>query len=101
MNIGQLILLNGFTTDASEPGVERLAISQTRPSAGLLPQFDIGAEELDTELSGLLGPHQLIFCKGWTRAFCCQTVLLIAYKNPELVDAHASNYFQSGYEISS
>ena len=28
MNLGQLIVLNGFTTDASEPGVERLAISQ-------------------------------------------------------------------------
>ena len=89
MHLGQLIALNGFTTDASEPGVERLAVSQTRPSAGLLPQFDICAEEIDKELSGLLNPHQLIFCKGWTRSFCCQTVLLVAYKNQEFLDVCA------------
>ena len=87
LQIGHLICLNGFQTDASEPGVERLAISPMRPDAGLCPPMDLKASEIDKDLDGWLDPHQLIFCKGWTRAFCFQSVLLLAYKNEDFFQA--------------
>lgn len=87
LQIGQLICLNGFATDAKEPGVERLVITKTRPDAGLSPEYELQASEIDAELRSFLNPHQLLSVKGWTRSFCFTTVLLLAYEHNELLEA--------------
>ena len=67
--------------------MERLVITKTRPDAGLSPDFELQASEIEAALKSFLNPHQLLFVKGWTRSFCFTTVLLLAYEHNELLEA--------------
>ena len=86
LEIGQLICLNGFTTDPSEPGAERLVVTKTRPDAGLNPEFDIYSSDIDKENTQLLDPNQIFCVKGWTRSYCFHTVMLLARQHAELLE---------------
>lgn len=72
--LSQLICANGFTTDASTPGVERLAVSSLRPDAGCAPDHRFDAAALGAD--GLLEPAGVMMAKGWSRSCCMHAVLL-------------------------
>lgn len=84
--LSQLICLHGMQTnpDASA-GVERLAISSLRPQLGCAPGIRFSARDISGDAESLLEPHGVFYAKGFTRAFCCQTVLLCAYESPDFL----------------
>lgn len=86
--LSQLICLHGMQTnpDASA-GVERLAISSLRPQLGCAPGIRFSARDISGDAESLLEPHGVFYAKGFTRAFCCQTVLLCAYESPDFLKA--------------
>ena len=88
MQIGELICMNGFETDADQ-SVERLTITKPRPEIGLAApfEFELSCVSTEAEAAGYLCPHNIAYCKGWTRSYCCVVVMLLAYENPTFLKA--------------
>ena len=84
--IGQLVCVNGFLTDPSEPGVERLVITKPRIELGMVSSFRCDSSEI-AEGPDMLQAHGLVYCKGWTRSLVCILVLHIAYENHDFWEA--------------
>ena len=79
-----------FLTDASIPGVERLAVTAPRQSLGLAAPLKIPASRISAELpENILGAqaHGPIFVKGWTRSVACMAVLLFTWEADEMQQA--------------
>ena len=82
--LAQLILLNGFQTDADVPGSERLCATALDSTwlRGSHRSFDVGQElQMDPKT---LGPESLFMVKGWNRSVACMGVLYAAYDEPDL-----------------
>ena len=75
-----------FQTCASTAGTERMAISCSRPDAGLAPRIRLSSGDVAKSAKGLLAPHDLVFVKGWTRSVCANIVMCCAYENPSFLE---------------
>ena len=77
-----------FQTNANTPGVERLAISASRPDVGLGPRHRLSSQDIAAaQTSTLLNPMDLVCVKGWTRCFCAVTVMVAAFEVPAFLEA--------------
>ena len=88
MQLGELICMNGFETDANF-SAERLTITKPRPELGLMSPFDFDLSNVspEAETAGYLAPHAISYCKGWTRSHCCVLVMHLAYEHPKFFEA--------------
>lgn len=88
LQIGELICMNGFETDADQ-SVERLTITKPRPEIGMAApfEFELSCVSTEAEEAGYLSPHGIAYCKGWTRSYCCVVVMLLAYENKDFLQA--------------
>ncbi|CAE7233926.1 unnamed protein product, partial [Symbiodinium pilosum] len=91
----ELIVANGFVTDANIAGTEKLAVTAPRPDIGLSPDFVLDAADIDAACDGLLHPQQLVYVKGWSRAIAALTVMLCRYENPEFAEAWGDSHRDS------
>lgn len=88
LQLGELICMNGFETDADQ-FAERLTITSPRPEIGLVSpfEFDLSYVSPAAEATGYLNPHSIAFCKGWTRSHCCVLVMHLAYEHEKFFQA--------------
>ena len=90
--LGQLIMINGFDTDARNAGVEALTVTKPRKELGMVSEYDLRVDDVlnSEETSGLdelLPPHGIAFCKGWTRSITFNTIMYMAYENEDFLQA--------------
>lgn len=86
--LGQLVCMNGFLTDPSEPGTERLVITKPRLELGMVSSFRCDSSEIkSTDGPEMLQAHGLVYCKGWTRSLVFVLVLHMAFENPTFWEA--------------
>ena len=85
----QLILVNGFCTNADLPGVEKLCV--TAPQAKWLtgPLKPVQPSEFGAP-GKLLAGGSVFLVKGWSRSVCAVAILLAAYEEPSLLEARAA-----------
>lgn len=70
-----------FLTCPDQPGVEKLAVSATRPDHGCRSPHCIAADKVDPLYGGSTLQLQSAFMvKGWSRSVAGLTVLLAAYE---------------------
>jgi len=80
--------MNGFLTDPSEPGTERLVITKPRLELGMVSSFRCDSSEIkSTDGPEMLQAHGLVYCKGWTRSLVFVLVLHMAFENPTFWEA--------------
>ena len=82
----QLILLNGFSSSADLPGVEKLCATWVQK--GWLSKETRGSKAEDLGWSaGSLVPEQLWMVKGWNRSVCLLGCLYACFADKELLEA--------------
>ena len=79
--LGQLMCLNGFITDPTHAGVDRITVTCPRPDIGMVSPFSISADQISEDYEGhdILAAHGLIYCKGWLRSVTANLLMLFAY----------------------
>lgn len=90
-NLVELILVNSFTTNTLQPGVEALVICQPNPV------FWNGSLELVSLHADMLPIASVAFVKGWTRCLAahCVATLLIKMELVDTVKASHPDLFTS------
>lgn len=90
--LGQLMCLNGFCTDASQVGVERIVVTRPRPSIGMVSPCVVPAQEINADYEGgdMLDAHGLVYCKGWLRCVTATFLVLLAFDYPHFYQAAVS-----------
>ena len=85
----QLILLNGFLSDASCPGVERLTVTLAQEIWLSTPisSFRI-KEDLNFDCTDLLTTGKIFAVKGWNRSVSLLSIMLACFQLPELLEAY-------------
>lgn len=90
--LGQLMCLNGFITDPTHAGVDRITVTCPRPDIGMVSPFSISADQISEDYNGhdILAAHGLIYCKGWLRCVTANLLMLFAYDYPHFLQAAVS-----------
>lgn len=97
--LGQLICMNGFLTNPSEPGTERLVIAKPRMELGMVSSFRCDSSEITAaDRPDMLQAHGIVYCKGWTRSMVFILVLHIAFENPPFWEAIRLKSLNYGFE---
>lgn len=91
----QLILANGFATDADIPGTEKLCVTMARPKWLITPLHDLTASDIGAK-GDLLAPGCVFAVKGWSRSVCCLAILMAAFEDADLLEAGCAHQFLNG-----
>ena len=84
-HLAQLVMLNGFATDANQPGTEKLcATYMERTWMAEPPAWNIKAKDLNLP-AGAMAPQSLFMVKGWNRSIAALSVLYAMWEKPELL----------------
>lgn len=78
--LAQLICLNGMTTNADLPGVEKVVCTCMRSDWLMEPALDLDG----VVLSEAVKPQSIFMVKGWNRGVCCLAVLWACFENTML-----------------
>ena len=84
--------LNGFTTDPSQTGVDRITVTRPRRDIGMVSPFLIPADQISESYAGqdILAAHGLVYCKGWLRCVTANLLMLLAHDHPHFFQAAVS-----------
>eukprot|EP00435_Cladocopium_sp_Y103_P038864 s3343_g10.t1 len=91
-SLAMLILLNGLKTDPSQPGVEKMVITEVNDKWLVENRMRISSSDLefaggDKQLGDMLSPQVVFAVKGWNRSICAIAVLMAIYEMPQMLEA--------------
>ncbi|CAL1145308.1 unnamed protein product [Cladocopium goreaui] len=88
-----LMMVNGFKTDPSQPGVEKMVIAEVNEK-WLTEQNRMRISSSDLGLAGndMLSPQTVFTVKGWNRAICALAVMRATFELREMLQGIRSNY---------
>lgn len=83
-----LMMVNGFKTDPSQPGVEKMVIAEVNEK-WLTEQNRMRISSSDLGLAGndMLSPQTVFTVKGWNRAICALAVMRATFELREMLQA--------------
>lgn len=79
-----------FTTNAEcLAGVEKLAVSATKPELLTGPVTPVTVKDFAPDEAGSVGPMEIFYVKGWSRSVAAVACLLHAYELPDALEARS------------
>ncbi|CAJ1361676.1 unnamed protein product, partial [Effrenium voratum] len=84
--LSQLVLVNGFLSDANLPGVEKLCCTAPRARWLTSPLNTVKPVEFGAG-SNLLDGGAVFLVKGWSRSVCALAIMFASYEEPQLLQA--------------
>lgn len=81
------MMVNGFKTDPSQPGVEKMVITEVNDKWLTENRMRISSADVDFEMGNMLSAQCVFTVKGWGRAICALALMRATFELREMLQA--------------